>query len=260
MFKKLETYFKRKRRSNNVFLKLFFSILSFFWDAVKFFTERSYRSVILLSFHDRENVHQTTNRTYLDRYPRIFKACQDSFANRDGLRVLSFGCSTGEEVLTLRHYFPSAFLVGVDINPWNLKECRKKVKEGNTVFILPDSNLIEKYGPYDIIFCMAVLQRTPYAVRDNGITDLKKLYPFEKFDNQLSELDSVMKEKGLMVLHNSHYLFSESRIGTHYQELTGFSYEKELIPIKFDKNSKLMETPQQYGSIFRKISSDTLVP
>jgi len=37
-----------------------------------------------------------------------------------GVRLLSFGCSRGEEVFTLRHYFSTAAIKGIDIDPDNV--------------------------------------------------------------------------------------------------------------------------------------------
>ncbi|GEM_PF-3630399 len=53
-----------------------------------------------------------------NRYPRIFAFVRDQLADRDRPRVLSFGCSTGEEVFSLRRYMPAADITGIDINPW----------------------------------------------------------------------------------------------------------------------------------------------
>ena len=59
--------------------------------------------------------HQIPNTTALNRYPEIF-ACAANAAP-DTRRILSFGCSTGEECVTLASYFPAAQIVGTDINP-----------------------------------------------------------------------------------------------------------------------------------------------
>src|SRR4051812_13585169 len=61
--------------------------------------------------HARE-LHQTTPYTEEDRYPELMGLAAKL---RPGAkRILSFGCATGEELLTLRRYFPSAELVGAE--------------------------------------------------------------------------------------------------------------------------------------------------
>lgn len=49
-----------------------------------------------------------------------------------------------------------------------------------------------------IKFCMAVLQRTPDKITRQGVKSLKKIYPFEKFEKQIIELDSYLKKGGLI--------------------------------------------------------------
>lgn len=53
----------------------------------------------------------------MDRYP----ACKNYFNGKQDLKILSYGCSTGEEVLTLRRYFPTAQIIGTDIKNIALK-------------------------------------------------------------------------------------------------------------------------------------------
>ena len=45
--------------------------------------------------------------------------------------------------------------------------------------------------------CMAVLQRQPHYIEEKGINSLKKIYPFEKFEQQIVELDKSIKPQGL---------------------------------------------------------------
>ena len=67
--------------------------------------------------------HQIPNKTSLDRYPEIFAAAVAAVP--EARRILSFGCSTGEECVTLASYFPGALIVGTDINPLNLLKAMK---------------------------------------------------------------------------------------------------------------------------------------
>jgi tRNA G46 methylase TrmB len=80
---------------------------------------------LVASLHPR--CHQGPNTTALNRYPEIFTAAAAAAPNAQ--RILSFGCSTGEECVTLASYFPSAQIVGTDINPVNLIKARKHRNE-----------------------------------------------------------------------------------------------------------------------------------
>src|SRR5579872_7156733 len=67
-----------------------------------------YRSTLLLKLFNGRRLHQATVMTSMNRYPRAFSASRRYFGDRRDVRILSFGCATGEEVLTLRQYFPEA--------------------------------------------------------------------------------------------------------------------------------------------------------
>ena len=173
----------------------------------------------------------------MDRYPRIFAACRDYFAGASDLRVLSYGCATGEEVLTLRRYFPGAIIVGAEINAHCLAVARKLAVDDRIAFIESDSAAIRSRAPFDVIFCMAVLQRTPMQVTARGIQDLKGIYPFEKFDAKVTELDSWLKQGGLLVIHYSQYAVSRATVGPNYEPLLTARHIVDDSP-KFDRESR----------------------
>ena len=64
-------------------------------------------------------VHQTSPDTSEDRYPVLFDLA--SKLAPDAERILSFGCSTGEELQAIRRRFPDAEIVGAEINPRSRK-------------------------------------------------------------------------------------------------------------------------------------------
>jgi trans-aconitate methyltransferase len=68
--------------------------------------------------------HQGPNRTALDRYPEVFAAA--AAAAPDARRILSFGCSSGEECVTLAEYFPKSEIIGAEINVLSLVKAWKK--------------------------------------------------------------------------------------------------------------------------------------
>ena len=93
----------------------------------KFICNPQFRSEYRLKRNGAHNLFQPYGTTFVDRYPRIFTFVKDQLANTAAPRLLSFGCSTGEEVFTLRRYFPQAEIVGIDINPRSIAHCRKQL-------------------------------------------------------------------------------------------------------------------------------------
>src|SRR5579872_50168 len=114
--------------------------------------DAEYRSIAWLRLFRARDIHQTTPLTWLDRYPAIFGACRSRLSSRQNLRLLSYGCSTGEEVVTLRRYFPTACLTGAEINGRSLARCRRLVVDDRVAFVRSDHDLLSRRGPFDAIF------------------------------------------------------------------------------------------------------------
>ncbi|MEM6898908.1 MAG: class I SAM-dependent methyltransferase [Pseudomonadota bacterium] len=195
-------------------------------------------------------IHQTTPYTALDRYPDTFSAAASLLGEDADLRLLSFGCSTGEEVLTLRGYFPRATIIGADLDRARLRKCREKVNDPKIKFIVSNNGRIKALGPYDAVFAMAVLQRTPHKVHDDGIRDISRIYSFSKFNEQLSKFDSSVRVGGLIVIQNTQYRFIDSDIANKY-EVCGYT-EQPSLPF-FDRNSVLIPQERYRETVFRKI-------
>jgi SAM-dependent methyltransferase len=209
-----------------------------------------YRSVVFLRLFRPQDLHQSTVLTRMNRYPEIFLACSEYFEGRSDLKILSYGCATGEEVLTLRHYFPSAFILGVEINRHALAVAKRQQVDDRMAFLESDPTAIAGIGPFDAIFCMAVLQRTPMRVKAARIEDLRPIYPFDKFEAKVSELDSWLKNDGLLVVHHSQYAVEDAAAGSKYRPLKTAKSISDLGP-KFDRDSFRCDRPTD--SVFVKL-------
>lgn len=222
----------------------------------QFCSDGAYRSTALLQLFRPGDLHQTTCLTRLDRYPRIFSVCREYLRGRPDLRILSYGCATGQEVLTLRRYFPEAFIAGVEINRHSLAVAKRRKADDRMVFLEPDGERIRAMGPFDAVFCMAVLQRQSTHVEREGTMSLKKIYPYEKFDDKVTELDSWLKTNGLMIVHYSQYLFTESSVALRYRQLPAARHIADTT-IRFDRNSQRLGESPPGSSVFIKIRGDS---
>ncbi|MDQ6422471.1 methyltransferase domain-containing protein [Paenibacillus sp. LHD-117] len=219
--------------------------------AVRAITSKEFRSIIQLRVLNAQHVHQTTPLTSMNRYPVIFSACRDYLGDNGNLKILSYGCSTGEEVLTLRQYFPTAHIVGAEINKHSLAVCKKRSVDEKITFVHSSFGELQKHGKFDAIFCMAVLQRKPNLIEGKGITSLQKIYPFEKFEKQLIDLDKLLKPQGLLTVHYTQYSIMDTTIAPQYESLGDYNQDDYRSPV-FDKNSLIIRNPVSRKSIFVK--------
>ena len=171
----------------------------------RFLCDRRTRSELITRWTRRNAVHQHNTLTCLDRYPRLFAAAQTELGGNAAPAILSFGCSSGEEIVSLRRYFPGARLVGAEINAVQLAACARLAADPQTTFIRSTHDAIAALGPYDAIFCMAVLQRLPHEVQRRGIRNIASWYPFARFSGEVKFLANQLRAGGLLVIDHCQY-------------------------------------------------------
>lgn len=163
------------------------------------------RGRLLTSAIYRHQVHQTTPYTAEERYPELFDFTVQVAPN--ARRILSFGCSTGEELSALRVRFPEADIVGAEINPRSRRIARRRMAmDARTSVIRPQS----LDGRFELIFALAVLQREPHEVEEIEVQDLSSRYSFERFDAAVRQLVGLLDPKGVLVVFHSQYRVEDS--------------------------------------------------
>jgi len=70
---------------------------------------------------------------------------------------------------------------------------------------------------------------------EEGITNLKHIYPFYKFNRQVSDLDRLLTKAGLFVIQHTQYRFEEATAAGKYLSLRGLNQE---VSLKFDRDSE----------------------
>jgi SAM-dependent methyltransferase len=190
-----------------------------------------------------------------DRYPWLFGFAATRIGSRPDLRILSFGCSRGEEVFSLRKYFPAAAIKGIDINPRNIARCLARVraeKAANLVFEVAATADGEPTGSYDAIFCLAVLINGDLTT--SGAQRCDPLLHFERFDRMVGDFARCLRSGGLLVLHTTNFRFCDTAAAPDFDVVYEADPQYLAPDVLFDRNNRLMsgERARYRAVVFEK--------
>jgi len=203
-----------------------------------------------------EQVLQTETNTAKDRYAVILKAITDILGEKKGNRILSFGCSSGEETETFAaKYFtdPSDEIVGCDINQEMLDLACENNPDPERISYL-NSKEFEQLpkASFDVVFAMSVLCAWPMA---KNMESISNIFPFYRFEKILSQLDEMIKEGGYLVIYNSNYRFMDSNLANKYEVVHHELLKANGFVKMFDVSSQAIENQEEFVPIiYRKKS------
>lgn len=189
--------------------------------------------------------------TSVDRHPGLFAFARTALSDRASPRILSFGCSTGEEPLTLSHYFPDGNIDAIEINARSARQARALLSE-HGVRNVEIYNLGKPPLPpavYDAIFCLSVLRHGELEARRPQ--SCLSILPFTRFAETVAALDAVLVPGGLLFIWGSNFRFADLEMATRYDVLSDHKTLHHPGVVYGPNNLKL---PQDGNSdfIFRK--------
>jgi SAM-dependent methyltransferase len=201
----------------------------------------------------RQHAVQVSNVTRGNRYPQVFAAAK-LMIEAAGLhrgRVLSYGCSTGEEPATLAsQYLPEAEVVGLDVSPEALDTAKRMLaQEPRITLDLSTPETLAAHGPYAAIFAMSVLCRWPTSRRMDNIAGL---FPFVDFTAQVAALDQVLQPGGLLVIYNANYEFLQSPAAARYDVVLSPRVRTSGFVKKFQPDGSAAAITGVTACLFRK--------
>lgn len=229
-----------------------YRVLRFIYRCIK--SERS-RSIALMQFRPPDNLFQPYDTTCEDRYPRAFAFVHDAIGDGLDRRILSFGCSTGEEVFSLRRYFPAATITGIDINPRNIRVCRARLAalggDSRLSFVLAGSPMGETAASYDAVFAMAVFRHGDLG---DGPLFCDHRLRFADFDRCVGELADVLKPGGLLVIRHANFRFADTVAAAGFEPVFSFvvAPDASVSPLYGPDDRRLPDDKRDDG-IFQKI-------
>lgn len=241
---KTKNYLKRSAAG-----RYFLSAIYPAWVGYRILTSARYRSIFKASYLPVNGQRQVSTYTQADRYPDVFSACADFLGRESVSRILSFGCSTGEEVATLGSYMPKSEIVGLDINHWCIHQCKKKYNDPRFSFLVYTETEFEELGTFDAVFAMAVLQRVEN--RSNGVMTAER-YTFDEFTNDVGKLAARVKRGGLLIIDHADFSFGETTVAAAFEPLdVPGSLVSRLRPL-FDKQDRKVADGYTLYRIFCK--------
>lgn len=213
--------------------------------------DRVYRNVMWLYFIRPKGAFQPFNDTSNDRYPRIFEFVQAALGAASEITILSYGCSVGDEVFSLRQYFPYAAIKGIDINPANIAVGRRRLKkspDAAITFVAAHSTAAEPSGGYDAIFATAVLRHG--SLGQPGVDRCDHLITFEDFARAVADLEQCLKPGGLLIVRHSNFRLCDAPAGRAFETILQLSTEPGT-PL-FGPDNRLLPDHQYPDTVFRK--------
>lgn len=196
---------------------------------------------------------QVSTHTLPDRYPWLFGYAAQTIADGRGVRLLSFGCSRGEELLALRRRFPRAQLRGLDIDPVSIAAARLRgaLAGADLSCAVAADTRAEPAAAYDAIFCLAVLVHGTLTARQ-ALCSEPLLY-FADFERQVGDFHRCLKDGGYLFLHTTNFRLCDTALAERFEVALTATPEQMAPDIKFGPDNRRL--PDQYYAVgFRKRS------
>jgi hypothetical protein len=202
---------------------------------------------------------QIYSHTLPDRYPWLFEFTRSRIGDSENTRLLSFGCSRGDEVFSLRKYFPAAAIKGVDIDPRNIEHCVRRARLSPAAvftFEVAATTAGEQREIYDAIFCLAVLCHGNLTTL--GAQRCDPDLRFADFESMVTDFARCIKPGGLLLLHTTNFRFNDTAISRHFDVVLEATPEQLADDVLFDRNNNLLPGVRYHDVGFRKRAPGTL--
>lgn len=232
---------------------LFRQLLEWARFVVHILSGRERRRSALLMLRRPQGLFQPYGMTYEDRFPELFQFFRQGIDDVPQTRILSFGCSTGEEVFSLARYFRQAQIHGIDIDSGRIRACltrwRREGQDSRLSFACAGDVAQEVSGSCDLVMAMSVFRHGALGVSP---TDCSAWIRFAEFDRVVGELARVIKPGGLLVILHANFRFGDTCAASWFDCVRSESVQ--ISPI-YDCNDRLMPGMPSDDGVYRKRSA-----
>ena len=197
---------------------------------------------------------QPFTTTRLDRHPALFASVAVRLAGHAAPRLLSFGCSTGEEAFTLADRLPRAIVDAIDVNPACIARARRTATRNQLKrlrFACADTPGAFVADPYDAVFCLSVLRHGDLeARRPERCTELLS---FARFETAVVALDRCVRPGGLLILWGCNFRFTDTAVATRYRWVPSPGVKPHVGPF-YGADDRLLPCDSYAAFVFVKTS------
>lgn len=203
------------------------------------------------------NLFQPYTTTGPDRYPMEFGILRAQLGGASP-SILSFGCSSGDELLTLRHYFPTARIHGIDANALAVRTARRRIATAGgsaqiTVERASDARAVEP-ASYDVVLALAVFR---HGALSESPARCDHLIRFADFERTLAPLADAVRVGGYLVLRHANFRFSDCAVAGKFELVRGgfasAGATGKPSPV-YGRRDELLDLSQRDDGIYRRTS------
>ncbi|HJP69499.1 MAG TPA: class I SAM-dependent methyltransferase [Sphingomicrobium sp.] len=194
---------------------------------------------------------QPYRHTLPDRYPWLFGFARDALGHIAQPRLLSFGCSIGDELESLRGAFPTALIRGVDISPVAIARCRARFGSDDRISLAVAADTRnEGDGDYDAVFCLAVLCHGDLTRLGAPRSD--SLFSFQSFERAVADLARCVRRGGFLFLHAANYRFGDTSTAAQFETVLHAQGDQIATGLLYDRENRLIVNGRYSPAGFRK--------
>jgi SAM-dependent methyltransferase len=217
------------------------------WQRGRFTVARQLRRPI-------EGRFQPYSHTLPDRYPWLFEFAHSALQGLSAPRLLSFGCSRGDELISLRRGFPDATIRGLDISSSAIAACRARLAFDDRISLAVAADTKGEPGDaYDAVFCLAVLCHGDLTATEAQRSD--RLFPFARFESAVASLAPCVRPGGLLFIHTANFRFADTASAPLFDTVLEARPEQMAADLLYDRNNRLIPRGRYYPVGFRKRTS-----
>jgi SAM-dependent methyltransferase len=191
--------------------------------------------------------------TLPDRYPWLFDFAAAALDGVPAPSLLSFGCSRGDEVFSLRRRFPEADIRGLDIDPGAIATCLARslpLQDDRLSFQAASNTRGEPSRHYHAIFCLAVLCHGDLT--DTHARHSEPLLRFADFDRTVADLARCLRPGGFLFLHTTNFRFCDTAVSAGFDTVLEALPEQLAPDVLFDREGRLIPGERYFPVGFRK--------